>query len=54
MFLTHTATAFRLYFQPRIIKNMGLETVSNFATSNYRKITKMYPKWIPGGFPNPP
>ena len=48
MVIAHTATAFRQHFQPRIIKNMDLETVSHFATPNHRKITEMCPKWVPG------
>ena len=44
MVIAHTATGFRQYFHPWIIKNMDLETVSHFGTLNQRKITKMSPK----------
>ena len=54
MFITHTATAFWHHFHPWITKNMDLETVSHFGTPKHRKITKWWPKWIPGGSPNDP
>ena len=40
MVLAHAATAFRQHFHPWIIKNMDLETVSNFGIPNHRKIAK--------------
>jgi hypothetical protein len=52
MVIADTATAFRQHFQPRIIKNIDLETVSNIATPNHRKIIEMSPQWIPGDSPN--
>jgi len=50
--IAHTASAFCHHFHPGITQNMDVETVSHFSTTNNRKITKRYPKWIPGDSPN--
>ena len=54
MFIAHTGIAFGHHFHPWITKNMDLETVSHFSTTNHRKITKRCPKWVPGDSQNDP
>ena len=38
MVIAHAAIAFWHHFHPWITKNMDLETISNFATTNHRKL----------------
>ena len=54
MFIAHTAIAFWHHFHPGITKNLDLETIPTFSTTNHRKITKRCPKWIPGDSQNDP
>ena len=54
MFIAHTAIAFWHHFHPGITKNLDLETIPQFSTTNHRKITKRCPKWVPRDSPNDP